>query len=94
VKAIEKHESGGVTATGEGVTIVQLVMLAKGLKLQEHGIRLSAKLPAATTIARRMGFRGNREAQLRAVLAKIEELKAATQTTTEEVLAIHDATSL
>ena len=92
-REIETHESGAVSLTGEGIDLARLIALAQGLSLaiKIPGMKLSARLPASSTIARRMGFRGNKETQLRAVLAEIERLKNKVGASSHDILAIHDS---
>lgn len=57
----------------EEIEFFKLVHLKKGLKLQSKGIRMSSRLPQATTIARRQyGLKGNLESLLEQVEAMVE----------------------
>jgi hypothetical protein len=88
-RPVELHAGGGATVTGEGMELMRLVMLAKGLRLEASGLRLTAKAPKCTTIARRtLGLRGNREKLLAQVHALIEAKRRELGVTPEELQAL------
>jgi hypothetical protein len=71
------HNSGGTMMTGDGIDFYRLLTIHKGLKLQKHGIKLSSRLPAATTLARKhLGLKGNLQSltdQVGAIIERIQE---------------------
>lgn len=70
-KAIEVHETGGMSMTGEGIELYRLLTIKRGLKFERMGMRLT-RGPKMTTILRKQyGLKGNRdklEAQLDAMI--------------------------
>jgi hypothetical protein len=69
-----ERSAGGVMVTGKGIELFRLVALKQGLKLQAVGIRMSSKIPQATTICRKQyGLKGT----LPKLLAQVEALIAA-----------------
>jgi hypothetical protein len=69
--AIESFEGGGILVTGKGIELFRLIALKQGLKLQAKGIRMSSKIPQATTICRKQyGLKGT----LPKLLAQVEAL--------------------
>lgn len=72
-----EESAGGTTLTGDGITFYQLLTIQMALKIQERGVRLSARTPMGTTLARKlMGLRGNRESLLQQVTAIVERIQA------------------
>ena len=70
------HHGGGVCMTGDGIDFYRLLTIHRGLKLQQKGIRLSSKLPAATTLARKhLGLKGNLQSLTDQVAAIIERIQ-------------------
>ncbi len=75
-RGISSPDSGGTLLTGAGIDFYRLLSIRQALRLQEHGIKLSRKVPAGTTLARRMlGLKGNRAS----LLAQVEEIIARIQ---------------
>jgi hypothetical protein len=70
---IEIHEGGSITITGEkGMELMRWSSLLQALKLQKVGIRMSSRLPQATTIARKQfGLKGN----LDSLIAQVDEIR-------------------
>jgi hypothetical protein len=76
---------GGTMMTGKGIEVYRLATLLSGLRLQAHGIRMSAKIPQATTIARKQyGLKGNLASLTEQVAALLAKVKSET-TYVEEV---------
>lgn len=72
VKGITVYEDGGVMIEGPtAIDYYRLCVLHSSLKLQKLGIK-THRGPAATTIARRDGFRGNIDKIIAQVKAEIE----------------------
>ena len=71
------HHGGGVCMTGDGIDFYRLLTIHRGLKLQQRGMKLSSKLPAATTLARKhLGLKGNLQSlteQVGAIIERIQE---------------------
>ena len=73
---IETSECGGTMITGDGIEFYKLLTIRQALRLQMIGMKLSSRLPAGTTLARRhLGLRGNKES----LLAQVEEMIARIQ---------------
>lgn len=71
------HHGGGVCMTGDGIDFYRLLTIHQGLKLQQKGMKLSGKLPAATTMARKyLGLKGKLDSlteQVGAIIERIQE---------------------
>lgn len=71
--------SGSISLTGAGVDFYRLLSLRQALKLHKAGIRISSRMPAATTIARKQfGLRGNVDSlisQVEAIVERVQEEK-------------------
>ena len=74
-KGIQCHDNGGASLEGAGIDFMRLLMIRQALDLQGKGIRLSRHVPAGTTLARRLGLKGNREK----LLAQVDEIIARIQ---------------
>lgn len=76
-EGMDHIEGGGVGMTGDGIDFYRLLTIRQGLRLQKKGIRLSSRLPAATTLARKhLGIKGNIDkllAQVEAIIERIQE---------------------
>jgi hypothetical protein len=80
--SIETFGNGGVIMTGNGIEVYRLALLLQGLKMQARGMRMSNKIPQATTIARKQyGMKGN----LEKITAQVEKLLAETKAKTAYV---------
>lgn len=83
-KSVTVH-GGGVTLTGEGITLFQLLTIARGLKLERLGMKLT-RGPSCLSIAKKQfGFKGSREKVYAQVLAKIKEIQESEGITPEEL---------
>ena len=71
IHVITKLPCGTVSIKNPDRELMMLRMIANGLKHETPMMRLSAKIPRATTLARRIGFKGNKEKQLAQVEARI-----------------------
>ena len=71
-EGIEQMPSGSVCMTGDGIEFYRLLTLRQALQM--HPMKLT-RGPAATTIARRMGFKGNRDKQLQQVNDEIARIQ-------------------
>lgn len=61
----------------DAVEVYRLALLLQGLKVEATGMRMSAKVPKATTICRRQyGLKGNREKMIQQVEKLLEAAKA------------------
>ena len=71
------HNSGGTMMTGDGIDFYRLLQIHMGLKMQKRGMKMSSKLPAATTLARKhLGLKGNLQSltdQVAAIIERIQE---------------------
>lgn len=78
IHVVESTPGGGTVVTNPDQALLRLRMIAAGLKfeIKVPGMRLTAKAPKCTTLARRMGFRGNPQRQLEQVEAAIMEREA------------------
>jgi len=60
------------------VPTIQIIMIKQALIAQGHGMMLSRRLPAGTTMARKiLGLKGNRESLLRQVTAILDGMAIA-----------------
>lgn len=74
---ITHYKDGSISIEGSaGIEVYRLAQLASALKLQAHGIRMSSRMPQATTIARReYGLKGSLPKLLEQVEALLAEAK-------------------
>lgn len=75
---ITHYKDGSISIEGSaGIEVYRLAQLAGALRLQEKGIRMSSRMPQATTIARKQyGLKGSLPkllAQVEALLAKAKQ---------------------
>jgi len=76
VEAGIEQSAGGTTMTGAGIDFYRLLLIRQGLKLQAVGMKMSSRMPAATTIARReLGIKGNLASLTRQVDEIIERIQ-------------------
>lgn len=76
-KGIEASGCGGTMITGAGIDFYKLLTIRQALQLQMVGMKLSSRLPAGTTLARRhLGLKGNKESLLRQVQELIDRIQA------------------
>jgi len=72
-----EHHGGGTTMTGAGIDFYRLLSLRMALRLQEKGLKVLRRGPAASTIARReLGLKGKVGSladQVDAMIQKIQQ---------------------
>lgn len=76
VEAGIEQSAGGTTMVGAGIDFYRLLLIRQGLKMQAVGMKMSSRMPAATTIARReLGIKGNLASLTRQVDEIIERIQ-------------------
>ena len=74
---IDSSEVGGTMITGAGIDFYKLLTIQQALRAQMRGMRLSNKIPAGTTLARKhLGLKGNKESLLKQVTEIIERIQS------------------
>jgi hypothetical protein len=82
---IERHESGGMTITGDDIQIYRLLTIRQGLRLEMDGLRITNRGSTCYAIARKeFGFRGNRAKVLAQLNDYIDCVTQARQDATQE----------
>ena len=76
-EGIEFADGGAISFTGDGISFYRLLLLRQGLAMQVSGMRMTARGPAASTIARReLGIKGKTPSLLAQVEEIIERIKS------------------
>lgn len=92
-KAVTVHERGGVTIVGEGIAMLRLLTIARGIKLEGIGLKLTRGVSCLAIAKREFGFKGSRAKVYEQVLEMIREHQKKAEIAPEELDALISASS-